>query len=74
MGERSPPLLLRLTPDRTALTSMREPSRARIVTLPPGFDPSFMSRHALREARRERIPIEMIQLTYDEPDSVRRSD
>jgi uncharacterized protein YuzE len=28
-----------------------------------------MSRHAWREAKRERIPVEMIQLTYDEPDS-----
>ena len=41
--------------------------------MPGVFDPSLMSRHALREARRERIPLEMIRLTYEEPDSVRPS-
>ncbi|CAN5582400.1 hypothetical protein BH20CHL7_BH20CHL7_14940 [soil metagenome] len=30
------------------------------MTLPGKFDPSLMSRHALRKARRERIPLEMI--------------
>ncbi len=38
------------------------------------FHPSLMSRHAIREARRERIPIEMISLTYDDPDDVRVSE
>ena len=38
------------------------------------FHPSLMSGHAIREAKREKIPIEMIRLTYDDPDSVRRSD
>lgn len=38
------------------------------------FHPSLMSGHATREAKRERIPLEMIRLTYDEPDSVRPSD
>lgn len=33
-----------------------------------------MSGHATREARRERNPVEMIRLTYDDPDSVRRSE
>ena len=42
--------------------------------MPSRFDPSLMSRHALREARRERIPLDMIRLTYDEPDSVRPSE
>lgn len=38
------------------------------------FDPGLMSRHAVAEARRERISIEMIRLTYEEPDSIRPSD
>jgi len=33
-----------------------------------------MSRHAVREAGRERIPIEMIKLTYEDPDSIRPSE
>ena len=32
-----------------------------------------MSRHAWREARRENIPIEMIGVTYDDPDETRGS-
>lgn len=32
-----------------------------------------MSRHATREARRERIPIEMIANAYEDPDSRRES-
>lgn len=42
--------------------------------MPGKFHPSLMSRHATREARRERIPLEMIKLTYEDPDSVRPSD
>jgi hypothetical protein len=38
------------------------------------FRPELMSRHAWQEARREKIPIEMIALTYDDPDDVRPSD
>jgi hypothetical protein len=38
------------------------------------FSRSLMSRHALREAGRERIPLEMIRLTYDDPDTVRPSE
>ena len=38
------------------------------------FRPDLMSRHAIREARRERIPIEMIQQTYEDPDSIRPSE
>jgi len=37
------------------------------------FDPSLMSRHAAREAARERIPLEMIGSTYEDPDSIRPS-
>ena len=32
------------------------------------------SPHALREARRERITLEMIRLTYEDPDSIRPSE
>jgi hypothetical protein len=41
--------------------------------VPGKFSRSLMSRHALREAGRERIPLEMIKLTYEDPDSVRPS-
>lgn len=37
--------------------------------MPDRFDPSLMSRHAWREARRERIPLDMIEQTYNDPDS-----
>ena len=36
--------------------------------MPAHFDPRLMSRHAVREARREKIPTDMIELTYEEPD------
>ena len=38
------------------------------------FSPSLMSRHAVREPERERIPLEMIELTYEDPDSTRPSE
>ena len=38
------------------------------------FTPDLMSRHAVREARRERIPLEMIKQTYEDPDSIRPSE
>lgn len=38
------------------------------------FDPSLMSRHAWREAQREKMPIDMIARTYDDPDDRRASD
>lgn len=38
------------------------------------FRPRLMSRHAVREARRERIPTAMIALAYDDPDDRRPSD
>jgi hypothetical protein len=37
------------------------------------FDPSLLSRHAIRKGRRERIPVTLIALTYDDPDSRRDS-
>lgn len=37
------------------------------------FSADLMSRHAAREARRERIPLEMIKRTYEDPDTVRPS-
>ncbi len=37
------------------------------------FSPQLMSRHAWREARREKIPIEMIELAYNDPDEIRPS-
>ena len=37
------------------------------------FHSSLMSRHAVREARRERIPIDMIADTYEDPDVVNPS-
>ena len=37
------------------------------------FSISLMSRHALREARRENIPAAMIAATYDDPDETRAS-
>jgi len=42
--------------------------------VPGRFSRSLMSRHALREPARERIPLEMIKLTYEDPDSVRPSE
>lgn len=42
--------------------------------MPERFDPSLLSRHAVREARRERILTEMIGLTYDQPDETRPSE
>jgi hypothetical protein len=38
------------------------------------FRPELMNRHAWREAKREKIPTEMIALTYDDADDVRQSD
>ena len=38
------------------------------------FHPSRLSRHAIREARRERISLAMIAGAYDDPDAVRPSD
>ncbi len=38
------------------------------------FSPELMSRHAIREARRERIGTEMIALAYDDPDVARPSE
>ena len=34
------------------------------------FTPNLMSRHAVKEAQREKIPLEMIKLTYEDPDEV----
>jgi hypothetical protein len=36
--------------------------------MPEKFSPSLMSRHAVREARRERIPVDLIRQTYEDPD------
>lgn len=41
--------------------------------MPDKFAPELMSRHAWREAGREKIPIEMISQTYDDPDDRRTS-
>lgn len=38
------------------------------------FRPGLMISHAWREARREKIPIQMIKLAYDDPDEVFPSD
>jgi hypothetical protein len=38
------------------------------------FDRRLVSRHAWREARREKISIEMIAQTYDDPDDSRPSE
>ncbi len=38
------------------------------------FRLELMSRHAWQEARREKIPTDMIALTYDDPDDVRPSE
>jgi hypothetical protein len=40
----------------------------------PLFEPRLLSRHAVREALRERVPLALIQLTYEDPDDVRPSD
>jgi hypothetical protein len=37
------------------------------------FDLGLMSRHAVHEARRERIRVEMIRDTYEDPDEQRPS-
>jgi hypothetical protein len=37
------------------------------------FEVDRMSRHALREARREKIPTPMIAMTYEDPDERRPS-
>lgn len=42
--------------------------------MPTKFSPSLMSPHATREGRREKISIEMIRLTYEDPDRVRPSE
>lgn len=42
--------------------------------MPDKFDPGLMSRHAVHEAERERIPIAMIEQTYEDPDDTRLSD
>ena len=34
----------------------------------------LLSRHAVREAARERVPLALIRITYDDPDHVRPSD
>jgi len=33
------------------------------------FDPVLLTSHAIREAKRERIPVTMIARTYDDPDT-----
>ncbi len=38
------------------------------------FDSRLLSRHAVREAEREKIPIKMIQETYEDPDDTRSSE
>ena len=38
------------------------------------FRPALMISQAWREARREKIPIQMIRLTYDDPDETYPSD
>jgi hypothetical protein len=38
------------------------------------FQPSLLSRHARREASRERISLDMIKQTYEDPDDMRPSD
>ena len=38
------------------------------------FNAALLSRHAWREARREKIPIAMISETYEDPDDTRPSD
>ena len=50
------------------------PIRTLAQDMTDGFDPGKMSRHAIREARRERISMAMIALAYDDPDATRRSD
>ncbi len=42
--------------------------------MPERFDVSLLSRHAIREARREGIPVEMIRSTYEDPDDRRTSE
>jgi hypothetical protein len=41
--------------------------------LPDKFDAGLMSRHAVREAVRERIPLDMIAQAYEDPDVTRPS-
>jgi len=38
------------------------------------FKVVFMSRHAWREMQREKIPVEMVLRTYEDPDETRSSD
>ena len=38
------------------------------------FRPELMIQHARREAKREKIPTDMIALTYEDPDDVGPSD
>ena len=38
------------------------------------FREDILSRHARREAERERIPLDMIKLTYEDHDDMRPSD
>lgn len=42
--------------------------------MPEKFEPSLLSRHAMREPQRERIPLDMIRQTYEDHDDKRPSD
>lgn len=42
--------------------------------MPDRFNSMLLSRHARREAHRERIPLAMIEAAYEAPDMVRASD
>jgi hypothetical protein len=49
-------------------------ARARVAGLMSHrFEPGLMSRHAEREARRESIPLALVELTYEDPDARRHS-
>jgi hypothetical protein len=42
--------------------------------MPEKFDPALLSRHATREAKREKITLDMIRATYEDPDDSRVSE
>jgi len=56
------------------VTVRNHPTRTMAQDMTDGFHPGKMSRHAIREARRERISTTMIARAYDDPDATRPLD
>jgi hypothetical protein len=69
------PARRQVSPEEVVAVTVRDhPTRTMAQDMTDGFHPGRMSRHAIREARRERISTTMIARAYDDPDATRRSD